>query len=170
MPEITNDLLNETFELLEEVTKVIDEDRVILQEYLKSASGSQNYNLSSQIGIQEGLKEWIQGVNDRLKNLKNEDGKTINGDLAVTMPDGQRICEKYASETFCKVIIKVGIEKIKALDMYYCKIPIIATFKHPTYTQEPYGSYYIMTNSDTETKRNQLTEIKQRLNADLKIE
>lgn len=70
MPQIPNDLLNETFELLQEMARVIDEDRSILQEYLKSASGPQNYKLESQIKLQDELLIWLQKLNDKFDLIK----------------------------------------------------------------------------------------------------
>lgn len=70
MPQIPNDLLNETLELLQQMAKVIDEDRIILKEYLKSASGPQNYNLKSQIELQDELLTWLQKLNDRFNSIK----------------------------------------------------------------------------------------------------
>ena len=78
--------------------------------------------------------------------------------LIVIMPNGEVINHKRASNTFVEVIEKLGIERVKALNKEYI-IPLISDSKHPLYNQGKSGNYYIMTNSDTKTKKRLLDEI-----------
>ena len=70
MPQIPNDLRDEILELSQQMAKVIDEDRSILREFLKSASGPQSYELESQIELQNELLIWQQKLNDRFNSIK----------------------------------------------------------------------------------------------------
>ena len=88
--------------------------------------------------------------------------------LVVTMPSGERIDHDVAATTFAEVIEKLGIERVRNLNKVYI-IPIISTSKHHTYDQRPSGRYYIMTNTDTKTKKRLLESIAAALGEPLKV-
>lgn len=91
------------------------------------------------------------------------------GDLTVVMEDGQEICHVRVSETFVEVIEKIGVERVKNLDLILNGIPLISTYKHPTYSQTESGNYYITTHCNTTTKIERLKEIMRRLNLNFKV-
>lgn len=98
--------------------------------------------------------------------------KNKNKGLLVTMPDGEQINHKVSATTFAEVIKKLGIEKVKNLrpELKLNATPLISTFDHPTYDQRKSGQYYIMTHSDTKTKKRFLERIASDLNIQLKVE
>ncbi|MDE0084948.1 MAG: hypothetical protein OXU23_04485 [Candidatus Poribacteria bacterium] len=98
--------------------------------------------------------------------------KNKNKGLLVTMPDGEQINHKVSATTFAEVIEKLGIEKVKNLrpELKLNATPLISTFDHPTYDQRKSGQYYIMTHSDTKTKKRLLERIASDLDIQLKVE
>ena len=83
---------------------------------------------------------------------------SVRQGLVVIMPNREVINHSRASDTFVEVIEKLGIEKVRDLNKKYI-IPLISDSKHPKYNQARSGNYYIMTNSNTETKKRLLDEI-----------
>lgn len=98
--------------------------------------------------------------------------KNKNKGLLVTMADGEQINHKVSATTFAEVIEKLGIEKVKNLrpELKLNATPLISTFDHPTYDQRKSGQYYIMTHSDTKTKKRLLERIASDLDIQLKVE
>lgn len=90
--------------------------------------------------------------------------------LVVTMSSGETIDHNFASTTFAKVIEKLGIERVRSLELIVSGISLISTSKHPQYDQRQSGQYYIMTNTDTKTKGKLLEEIALALDETLKVE
>lgn len=95
---------------------------------------------------------------------------TRNPGLFVTMPDGKIINHKVSATTFSEVIEKLGIDQVRNLERQVNGIPLISTSKHSTYDQRKSGQYYIMTNTDTKTKKRLLEEITTELRESLKVE
>ena len=89
-----------------------------------------------------------------------------NKGLLVTMPNGEKINHKVSAITFAEVIEKLEVERVRNLNKVYI-IPIISTSKHHTYNQHKSGRYYIMTHSDTKTKKKLLEEIASELGESL---
>lgn len=89
--------------------------------------------------------------------------------LFVTMPDGEIVNHKTSVDTFVEVIEKLGIERVRHLNKEYI-IPLISTHRHERYGQRKSGRYYIMTNTDTKTKKRLLGEIAADLRVPLKVE
>ena len=90
--------------------------------------------------------------------------------LVVTMHDGEIIeCTKIR-DTFVKVIEKLGVEKVAALDIIRRKIPRVSASEHPGRTQRQSGSYYIYVDGSTQEKRHDLLKIAEGLGIELKVE
>ena len=120
-----------------------------------------------------GYRPTDNQVLDFLKRLKRkidpDNGKrrsSRNPGLFVTMPDGGEINHKVSAITFAEVVEKLGVERVRNLNKVYI-IPIISTSKHHTYNQHKSGRYYIMTHSDTKTKKRLLEEIASELGESL---
>ncbi len=90
--------------------------------------------------------------------------------LVVTMPNREKIDHNVAATTFAEVIEKLGIERVRNLERIVSGISLISTSKHSMYDQRKSGRYYIMTNTDTKTKKRLLEEIASELGEPLKIE
>lgn len=90
--------------------------------------------------------------------------------LKITFTDGTVFDDNKAVTAFVNAIRKIGIEKVKALQIVTSSVPLISTTKHVSYNQHQVGNYYIMTNTSTIVKHDLLTEIAQRLGIDIKVE
>lgn len=123
----------------------------------------------------EGYRPTNEQVLNFLKSLKietppNPNGKgDLNPGILVTMPNGEIVNHSRSVDTFVEVIEKLGVERVRDLKKRYI-IPLISTSKDPTYGQRKSGRYYIMTNTDTKTKRRLLEEIAADLREPLKVE
>ena len=90
--------------------------------------------------------------------------------LVVTMHDGEIIeCAKIR-DTFVKVIEKLDVEKVAALDIIRRKIPRVSASEHPGRTQRQSGSYYIYVGGSTQEKRHDLLKIAKGLGVELKVD
>ena len=122
-----------------------------------------------------GYRPSDEQVLNFLKSLKIETPPDPNGNgglnpgLLVIMPNGEIVNHSRSVDTFVEVIEKLGVERVRDLNKKYI-IPLISTSKDPTYGQRKSGRYYIMTNTDTKTKRRLLEEIATDLREPLKVE
>ena len=90
--------------------------------------------------------------------------------LIVTMPDGEMIQHDAIGKTFVSVIEKLGIERVKSLNIGHRGCPIISTSKHPEFRQIRSGSYYVLTHQLTPRKKRDLEKIAYGLGIELKVE
>ncbi len=93
--------------------------------------------------------------------------------LRITMPDGSIIEEHTAWESLHKFVLKVGVDKVRAVGLIANKIPLVSNTVDKKYqtAQKPLGNgWLLMTCSDTATKRKQILNIATQLNLDIKAE
>lgn len=82
--------------------------------------------------------------------------------LRITMPDGSIIEEKTAWESLHQFVLRVGVDKVRAVGLIANKIPLVSNTVDKKYktAQKPLGSgWLLMTCSDTATKRKQILAI-----------
>ena len=89
--------------------------------------------------------------------------------ISVSFPNNSKIPEGKPTAVFVATINKIGIEKIKQLNIVR-SISLVSSVKSDKYVQHQIGAYWIMTNLSTNDKYKVLTEINQRLGLGLKIE
>ena len=87
--------------------------------------------------------------------------------ITVKMPDGTLIRRRHGSVTFVEVIEKVGIGRVRDLNIMCRNIPLVGTMDHIGIRQEKSGIYYIVTDSTTAQKIEILWEIANRLGIDM---
>lgn len=91
--------------------------------------------------------------------------------LSVKFPDGKVISEHLALQTLVKCIQIIGFEKVQALGIICSGVPLVSNKKDDFYNQEEIkNGLYIMTHSNTQTKKQQLDEISKRLKLGLNVE
>ena len=96
--------------------------------------------------------------------------------LIVTMPDGERIENKKPTDTFVSVIEKIGIERVRDLDIRAVGVsrnradplPLIAPYSDP-HSQRKSGSYFIAVGNSTLKKGKWLQEIASRLGIKMEV-
>ena len=82
--------------------------------------------------------------------------------LRITIPDASIIEEHTAWESLHKFVLKVGIDKVRAVCIIANKIPLVSNTVDKKYqtAQKPLGNgWLLMTCSDTATKRKQILSI-----------
>ena len=89
--------------------------------------------------------------------------------LVVTMPSGEKVAYGAGADTFAKVIEKIGIERVRNLRQTY-GISLISTSRHPKYAQRKIGQYYILTQINTQRKKQILETIASNLGVRLEVE
>lgn len=93
--------------------------------------------------------------------------------LRITMPDGLIIEERTAWQSLQKFILRVGVEKVRAVGLIANKIPLVSNTVDKKYkkAQKPLGNgWLLMTCSDTATKRKQILAIAEALGLSINIE
>ena len=93
--------------------------------------------------------------------------------LKITFADGRVIQESQAAETFRQFVMEIGAERVRALGMTQCKVPLISNTLDTKYkrAQKPVGNgWYLMTNSNPLTKKRDIERIAKELNIKLKVE
>jgi hypothetical protein len=129
---------------------------------------SELFDITAPIQVQQIETDQL-ATNDTAINFANtKKPKTL---IKVTFADNTSIYEKKASETFVKVIEKIGLDKIKPLGLTLNGVPLIDNQKNPNYQQyEVKKGVFVMIHSDTKNKISRLREISDRLNLNLKVE
>ena len=93
--------------------------------------------------------------------------------LAVRMEDGTWIAEDRAIDTFIEVIKVLGIERVKNLGLSVNGIPLIADCVYDGKAQRKIETeartYYIVSGTNTVTKKSILDDIADRLNDDITV-
>lgn len=92
--------------------------------------------------------------------------------LRITMPDGLIIEERTAWETLHKFVLKVGVDKVRAVGLIANKIPLVSNTVDKKYqtAQKPLDNgWLLMTCSDTATKRKQILAIASNLGLDVDV-
>ena len=96
-----------------------------------------------------------------------------NNLLAVKMEDGYWISKDTAIDTFIEVIEALGIEEVQKLGLSTNGIPLIANSDCPDKAQRKVktetGTYYIVSGTNTVTKKRILDNIANQLNVDMTV-
>ena len=125
--------------------------------------------------------EWISGLDEptrqkvliqqssvaRTINSSSKSSKTV---LVVKFSDGTVFFEPKASDTFAKVVEKLGISKVAALKIKINNFDLISQQHSETYSQTEIDGFLIMTHSSTEAKRDKLLEISKALHIKLTVD
>ena len=182
--------------LLEKTSKLLDELTLVLQRNINALQHDSN-SLLQEAECYEGLLQQIEQIKETIHDYlsppeevpqpeddtqsdKQEDGlqqenmelisagRQLRYPLAVTMPDGERICHRYGQDTFVEVIEKLGIKKVKSLHIQFGETPLIGT--EYGYKSKECPGYYICVRNTTAKKAEILEEISERLNVRLLVD
>lgn len=169
-----------------DVQPIRSDEAIAFGKWLKECRAERNMTqaeLAEMVGYSRGYISWIeQGrgmpgreLHDALIRLFGDPEDSIteikSKILAVQMEDGTWIAEDRAIDTFIEVIKAVGIEEVKKLDLIVIGIPLIADCDYDGKAQRKVeteeGTYYIVSGTNTVTKKNILDDITDRLNVDM---
>lgn len=93
--------------------------------------------------------------------------------LRITMPDAHIIEENTAQETLRQFILSVGVDRVRAVGLKANKVPLVSNTIDPKYktSQKSLGSgWYLMTCSDTATKKRQIETIATAIGIDVNVD
>ena len=97
----------------------------------------------------------------------------FNNLLAVEIADGRWISEDTAIDTFIEVIKELEMEKVKKLNLFVNGIPLIAERNYSDKAQREVEiegrTYYIVSGTNTITKKRILDDIAAQLNVDMTV-
>ena len=114
---------------------------------------------------------------EQLKALLSSTSTTkVKYTLIVTMSDGERIEDKKPTDTFVNVIEKIGIEKVRNLNIIAVgesknravPLPLISPYGDP-HSQRKSGPYFIAVGNSTPQKKKWLQEIASRLGIEMEV-
>ena len=96
-----------------------------------------------------------------------------NNLLAVKMEDGRWISVDTGIDTFIKVIKELGMEGVKNLNLFVNGIPLVADCDYPDKAQREVETetetYYVVSGTNTTTKKKILDDIANQLNVDMTV-
>ena len=83
--------------------------------------------------------------------------------LKVSFADGTIVCDVSATITMMQVIDKIGVERVAALGMEVCHVPLVSRDVAPRYAEwtkeiKPGCGWYLMAQSDTKQKYIQVSK------------
>ena len=93
--------------------------------------------------------------------------------IRVTFADGTTFCDISATATMIMTIEKIGIERVAALNMENCHVPLVSrqvVDKYAEWTKQMADGWYLMAQGDTDQKYRQLKSIITSLSVDATIE
>ena len=188
--ELGEDLLKQTNELEQEIIKkeilpVISEkiepiigqiqrELVLVVDYVPNEPLSVRLSRKRNFSVEMETIEIVPDpqVEHNIGTIKrNATKKSSKTNLRVTFPDGKVIENRFAYETLYEVVNLVGTEKVRALGIVQCGVPLVSNTLDNFYNQKEIGKgLYLITHSSTVQKRQQIERISEALNLGLKIE
>lgn len=165
---IKNEVIPALSDAIEPIITQIQRELVLVVDYIP------NEPLQVRMSRKRNFK---MGEEDRAEPLKRKEfkkeqtytiaphTKSKKTNLEVVMPDGSVISNRFAYQTFCEVIERLGPEKVAALGLRQSGIDLVSKVEDDFYQQHRIrGGYLVLTHSSTEQKKKHLDEISTLLN------
>lgn len=174
---IRTEILPTLTEKIEPALAQVQRELVLVVDYVPGAP--LKVSLSRKRNIADVLPDAVEIKPDPIveHTEKKKGGKKVVTNprtrLRITMPDGSIIEERTAWETLHKFVLKVGVDKVRAVGLIANKIPLVSNtvdMKYQT-AQKPLGNgWLLMTCSDTATKRKQILAIASNLGMKISVD
>ena len=161
--------LTQIRELLEKLIPLLQEDISTLKQEASRQEPLIQRLLQREIKEREAL---ISRLKEAVKQLSYPIAPPDRPDITVIMPDEEIFEEAKVVDTFIKTIKKIGIEKVKELNIIAFKkrkLPLISDYEDTENTQKQLGQYFIATRVSTNEKLKWLHEINSRLKIGMQI-
>ena len=175
---IKNEVLPVVTKSIEPALSQVERELVLVVDYVPGQA--LKVSLSRKRNLFDALEDVVEIKPDpEVEHRTNGPQKNKKDDIApksglrVAMPDGSIIACKTATETFIRVIERIGVERVRTLGLKFCKVPIISNTRDAKYgtAQHPTsGGWLILTHSSTLAKKRQLDKISTALNLHLKVD
>jgi len=190
--KLNDDVLKQTNELEEELIKKeilpiiqnsiepalrpVRRDIVLVVEY--SPDLPLKLKLSRKVNLIDAIEAKIiepdpQVAHNEIGKTKPHEVKQPRTALRITLPDGKVIAEKQAAASLVKFVKYAGIMRVRSLGWKVNKVPFISNTKDAKYSraQHPVGDgWYVMTCSDTKTKKKQVENIAKEFGINVNVE
>ena len=156
-------------ELLEKLIPLLQEDVSTLKQEASRQEPLIQRLLQREIKEREAL---ILELKDGVKSLSCLIEPPDRPDITVIISDEEIVEEAKVVDTFIKTIKKVGIEKVKELNIVAFKkrkLPLISDYEDTENTQKRLDQYFIATRVSTNEKLKWLHEINSRLKIGMQI-
>lgn len=136
-------------------------------DFLQSLTSSKNqFSVESKPFLKFGVGE------NKVSNqsVSNKFKTKIRKKIKVIFPDGEEFLDNTVTYTFCKTILKIGVNKVKELGVIFAGSDLISEERPPLAFLQIGANLFISTHSNTQQKFNVLNQINEILNLGLKIE
>lgn len=166
---MNNRTLTHLHELLEKLIPLLQEDVSTLKQEVSRQEPLIQRLLRREIEEREAL---IPRLKEAVKQLSYPIDPPDRPDITVIMPDEEIFEEAKVVDTFIKTIEKIGIEKVKELNIIAFKkrkLPLISDYEDTENTQKRLGQYFIVTRVSTNEKLKWLHKINSRLEIGMQI-
>lgn len=174
---IKKEILPIVTETIAPALKQVQRELVLVVDYVPGSPIS--VHLSRKRNFAAGITDAKEILPDPQVEHKELGKSKPKGDIApatrlrITFSDGRVIQESQAAETFRRFVMEVGPERVRSLGMKQCKIPLISNTLDKKYqrAQKTVGNgWYLMTNSNTLTKKRDIERIARELNIKIKVD
>lgn len=174
---IRTEILPTLTEKIEPALAQVQRELVLVVDYVPGTS--LKVSLSRKRNIADILPDAVEIKPDPVveHTEKKKSGKKVVTNprtrLRITMPDGFIIEERTAWESLHKFVLKVGIDKVRAVGLIANRIPLVSNTVDKKYqtAQKPLGNgWLLMTCSDTATKRKQILAIASHLGMKISVD
>lgn len=174
---IKNEVLPVVSKSIEPALSQVERELVLVVDYVPGTP--LKVSLSRKRNLFDALEDVVEIKPDpEVKHTEKKKGgkKVVTNPrtrLRITMPDGSIIEERTAWESLQKFILRVGVEKVRAVGLIANKIPLVSNTVDKKYqtAQKPLGNgWLLMTCSDTVTKRKQILTIAKSVGLNVTVE
>lgn len=145
--------------------KLVEEEDEFIVDTVQEKMGSICQSKPSKDFVLSLLKR-LKPESSKLKKLQDSSRKGQKPrqltQLSVII-DGEKIRRKISADTFAETIKKIGVEKVKKLNISYGKQQLISEQNYDNYGQRDIGNYKIITQMSNIQKKRILHEIAQQL-------
>lgn len=93
--------------------------------------------------------------------------------IKISFADGTEFCDSNATTTMIQTIEKIGVERVAALELEVCHVPLVAqevNQKYASWTKSMSNGWFLLAQSDTKQKYMQLKSIIAKLSIEANVE
>lgn len=174
---IRTEILPTLTEKIEPALAQVQRELILVVDYV--AGAPLKVSLSRKRNIADALPDAVEIIPDPVveHTEKKKGGKKVVTNprtrLRITMPDGSIIEERTAWESLHKFVLKVGVDKVRAVGLIANKIPLVSNTvdkKYQTAQKPLVNGWLLMTCSDTATKRKQILTIASQMGMNITVD
>ena len=167
------------YQKIEEIIAQLKRLQIPVSEEMKSKKATLESSLDTSAEgedqltfLAKELSSLAKDINRRLRDIRSQRTamarKAPPKRLRVELPDGTVICENKATDTFVRVLHRIGLERVSELPIKLSGCPLVSTRRYESARAvRKLDGYFIATHSSTEGKAACVQQIVKEL--DIKI-